>query len=340
MIRNFKRYQSIWSDFARRAPSLSIKNSEIKSALFNGSAPASLDPERSAVYHGPALIDETFKAAYEILQSDSAGIYRDIERTTNKSLVNDLLVRAEKYNPEVLYNSTFENIDMAQPVYRELAKKKWKLHDLMVTMQRLEQLHVIPDTMPTLNPKVNVEVKFPHNTNLEFSDWVAPGTVLPAFAVAKPPTIKIQAYDTESLYTIVLVNPDTPDLSQNSFSTTLHFGIRNVELGFVDNTVDAKWYLENEDKIFSDYVALTPEKNAPTQRAALWVFKQGEEIAVQSDIRENFDIREFAEKNDLEAVGAYVWRQTFDRSVNKSREEFGLEKGRVFERVRNVKPRK
>ena len=50
-------------------------------------------------------------------------------------------------------------------------------------MQRLEQLHVIPDTLPTLVPEADVKVKFSHNVEHEFRDWIAPGSILPTFAV-------------------------------------------------------------------------------------------------------------------------------------------------------------
>ena len=91
-----------------------------------------------------------------------------------KSLIKQietLKIETEMKNPEVLYNVEYgsvENIDTTQPIYRKLLKEKWKDYDLMLLMQRLEQLHVIPDTLPTLDPKVDVKVKFSHNVEEEF----------------------------------------------------------------------------------------------------------------------------------------------------------------------------
>lgn len=343
----FKRASStgVWSEFSSRSPSLGLQDPRIKKALFSKSKPASLDAKRREAYHSPELIDDTFSEAYEFLQGNSKKIYNQIdslkkESSPNMEEISKLSVEAEKYNPEVLYNAfnmPRDKLDMSQPVYREFAKKQWELYDLMVTMQRLEQLHVIPDTMPTLDPKVDVKVKFPHNIKGEFSDWIAPGNVVPCFSVSRPPLIQVQDFEgsQDHLYTVVIVNPDTPDLEKNSFKTTLHYGLSNVKLNAVDTVIPS-----TVEGAFSEYLPLTPEVNAQKQRACLWVFRQNAEINVSQIPRENFDIRAFAEQHGLTAVGAHVWRQMYDRSVNEIREKYGLGKGRVFEKVRGTKPLK
>ncbi|KAG2737016.1 hypothetical protein G9P44_001106 [Scheffersomyces stipitis] len=363
-----KRFQStssgIWTDFSKRSASLKLNSPEVKQGLLHKinpeEGPASIsDYNRRLAYHSPEDIDETFKQAYELLQQEAEVKYKEIEgykkrlgeaKSTKeveflKKSIDKLLVDAEVKNPEVLYNVEYtdvELLDKSQPVYRHLLKEKWEAYDLMITMQRLEQLHMIPDTLPTLDPKVDVKVKFPHNVKEEFADWVVPGTVLPAFAVSQPPTIQIQEFETveeKNLYSIVLVNPDTPDLKTNSYSTTLQYGLANVPLDNVDNVIDtSKLFSQGEKFTFKDYQPLVPEKNAQTQRACLWVFRQFEELTLGDIARENFDIRDFASKNNLTAVGAHIWRQRFDRSVNYVRNKYGLGEGRVFRRVRGTAP--
>lgn len=136
-----------------------------------------------------------------------------------------------------------------------------------------------------------------------------------------------------------MVNPDTPDLEKNSFSTTLHYALANVLLNNIDNTIDVSKLLNKGDKIvLKDYLPLTPEKNTPAQRACLWVFRQKNELQPTEITRENFDIRSFVESNNLLPIGAHVWRQQFDRSVNEIREKYGLDKGRVFYKERGLAP--
>lgn len=354
--------RKVWSELSSRSNSLSIKNAHVKQSLFEGGKPASIvNIERKSAYNSPIGIDDTFQLAYEELTQQSAANYALIAELEKQlagetdseikaqlqSKIDKVLVDAEIYNPEVLYNFEYdpELIDASQPVYRKLLQDKWKSHDLMVLMQRLEQLHVIPDTLPTLDPKVEVKVKFPHNTKSEFSSWVEPGTVLPAFAVSKPPTIEITLFsgfkDEQSLYTVILVNPDEPDLKTNSFTTKLHYGLANVPLTNADNQISsAKLLAKGDDYTFSQYVPVLPEKNAQMQRACLWVFKQSEPVQIGKAVEEDgsFNIRSFAAAHNLTAVGAHVWRQSFDRSVNSIREQYHLPPGRIFHRVRKTDP--
>lgn len=363
--------KGIWSDFSKRSPSLSIQNERIKQGIFEKiptSGPATIEePLVKSGYHSPIAIDETFQEAYKILEQEATNKYSKIEKLQSqlneikdpndkknklkvKSLIKQietLKIETEMKNPEVLYNVEYgsvENIDTTQPIYRKLLKEKWKDYDLMLLMQRLEQLHVIPDTLPTLDPKVDVKVKFSHNVEEEFKNWITPGTVLPAFAVAKPPVIQIQEFDElksgNGLYTVLLVNPDTPDLPNNSFTTTLHYALTNVSLNNSDNIIDvAKLLNQGDDIILKDYIPLTPEKNLKTQRACLWVFRQDGELSKDLAVeRDNFDIRGFVESNKLLPIGAHVWRQQFDRSVNSIREQYGLGKGRVFYKDRSLIP--
>lgn len=339
----------MWSDFKSRSPSLKLLDEKLHKDLFEGSdesGPASIaDTSVKAGYHSPPLIDEVFKLAYNVLEDNSEKIYSKIasENLSTKSL-EQLLAKAEETNPEVLHNVTFnlEKVDKSQPVYRKYLQKKWESYALMVTMQRLEQLHVIPDTLPTLEPVVDVRVKFGHNTKPEFSDWVVPGARMPAFAVEKPPVIEIQEFSVpeghSGLYSVVLVNPDTPDLATNSYKTTLNYGLHNVPLTYTDSTILPGKLLTNPQWIFKKYQPLLPEKNAPTQRACLWVFRQEKELSDLDFDSNNFDVREFADANNLTAVGAHVWRQDFDRSVNQVREKYGLPKGNVYHRVRGTSP--
>lgn len=352
-----KRYQSIasgvWSDFSNRSEALKIADEDIRQGILNpinpNRGPASIIKEEARMkYHSPIGIDETFAFAYNYLQNESEKLYQKIEdlRQVNpKTEIIDekieiLLKKAETFNPEVLYNTTFlstETLDRSQPVYRSLLKKKWQNHDLMVTMQRLEQLHVLPDTLPTFEPEADVKIKFPHNTDPKLVNWITPGTILSTISVSKPPTIKIDHFDSpgQNLYSVILINPDTPDLQKNSFSTTLHYGLANIDLSLSDNIIDTKKLLElNPENIIKDYLPLTPEVNAQNQRACLWVFKQSKPIEIADVSRENFDIRQFAEDHQLTPIGAHVWRQHFDTTTNTVRDMYGLGKGTLFHRVR------
>lgn len=341
--------RGIWTDYTSRPAGLKLIDSQIKNGLFNeipAEGPASVQvPAIKQAYHSPNDIDATFQAAHEYLEQRAADLYKQAEATTDPEQKDALLIEAEKYNPEVLYNQLYhsDKLDRSIPVYREYLHKKWRDYDLMITMQRLETLHVIPDTLPTLDPRADIKVRFPHNTtHSEFNNWVTPGSVVPAFGAAEPPTIQIQDFDNITnetrLYTVVVVNPDVPDVESNSYKTDIHYGLANVPLTGSDNTISASKLLEHGDLwTFQPYQPLVPEKNTPAQRACVWVFRQERPISVEKPTSP-FDIQAFTESHSLTPVGAHVWRQTFDRSVNDVRATYGLEKGRVFHKVRNAKP--
>lgn len=284
----------------------------------------------------PEHLDDVFKQAALLLEAELAKTHAKVEKAKAHQH-EKMLYKAEKHNPEVVYNALYnlEKMDRALPIYRRFMKDKWRSYDLMKTMQRLEQLHVIPDTLPTFVPRAHVKVKFGHNTRREFAHWVEPGAILPAFAAARPPTIEVQEFDATGLYTVLLVNPDVPDLEKNLYSSKLHYGLANVALDYVNHTIDAALLLRQPGAVFAPYTPLVPEKNAPPQRACLWVFRQPKEIEASA---QDFDIRAFAEQHGLDAVGAHVWRQGYDRSVSGVREEYALGAGRVFHRVRGTAP--
>lgn len=350
MIRIFKRSLSkdlrgskgIWSDFSKRSGSLRIQTPTKVPTLPN--------------YHSPNLIDETFEKAYDLLQQDSETIYNKLNtKDLSEQEKESLAIKAEETNPEVLYNLQYGDslkFDVSEPIYRNHLYKKWQEYDLLVLMQRLEQFKVIPDTLPTLEPKIDVKVKFPTN-NPDFANWVTPGEMLPSFLTKYPPVMKLQLFDQlpenvdNQLFTVVLVNPDEPDLSTNSFTTTLHYGLSNVPINLADNTIDVGHYLKASEEspftTFKSYQPVLPEVNAGAyQRCCLWVFKHNDNKPVDINVAssQNFDIRQFANTYNLTAVGAHMWRQVYDRSVNEVRTMYGLPKGRVFHRVRKPYPLK
>ncbi|ODV95160.1 hypothetical protein PACTADRAFT_57713 [Pachysolen tannophilus NRRL Y-2460] len=352
--------KGIWSNFAKRSPSLSVKSSAIKQALLSPDlpgGPATLKKRSSRIkYDSPIGMDSIYPMAYEILEKQSEGFYEKIENLeqklskvqdfNEKSLlqneIENLLIKSELYNPEVLFNSNYNlnSLDLTQPVYRYYLKKNWESHDRMLLMQRLESLHVIPDTLPTLDPKVDVKLKFPHN-NVE--KWISPGEILSSNVTLKPPMFKITEFEkiNNDLYTVLIVNPDVPDLENDSFSTTLHWAISDIELSNVDNEINAAKLLSSENSELIEYIPPTPEKNAPINRLCIWVFKQTENKKLDTNTiaenikREFFDIRKFVKEAHLQPIGAHVFRSQWDRNVNNVRKLYGLPEGRVFSNIRH-----
>lgn len=343
--------KGIWSNFSKRSPSLALHNKKLQEALLSPTmphGPVSLKKGASKKkYVSPIGMDEIYPLAYQDLENRSAQIYEKLEETQKKldegqgdnqllkREIEELAVAAEINNPEVIYNATYgtNQLDKTQPVYRKLLQDKWREHDLMLTMQRLETLGVIPDTLPTLEPEVDVKLQFPCN-NVE--TLIEPGTILSSNVTSRPPSLEIVEFkeSKNDLYTVLIVDPDTPDVENNGFTTTLHWGLKNVSLSNQDTKVDAHMLTEHPEYVFSEYLAPTPEKNTGNHRYAVWVFRQQGQLAETDSTRKNFDIRQFTASNNLQPVGAHVWRSTWDRNTENVRKQYGLPEGRVFGRDR------
>ncbi|AJU88098.1 putative odorant-binding protein A5 [Saccharomyces cerevisiae] len=346
----------IWSDFTTRPSSLSIQSSKVKNYLFQKKA--SLDPpsisrrSNRIKYSPPEHIDEIFRMSYDFLEQRSSKFYELANKTKNPLKKDALLIKAEINNPEVQYNFQFNNklnnvkdiIDYDVPVYRHLGKQHWESYGQMLLMQRLETLAAIPDTLPTLVPRAEVNIKFPFSTGV--NKWIEPGEFLSSNVTSMRPVFKIQEYELvnveKQLYTVLIVNPDVPDLSNDSFKTALCYGLVNINLTYNDNLIDPRKF--HSSNIIADYIPPVPEKNAGKQRFVVWVFrqpliedKQGPnmlEIDRKELSRNDFDIRQFTKKYNLTAIGAHIWRSEWDANVAAVREKYGLPPGRVFSRVR------
>ncbi|SCU82312.1 LANO_0B05798g1_1 [Lachancea nothofagi CBS 11611] len=338
----------VWSDFSARPIALSIPSEKVKSCVLNGTSaqgPPSLKKRSSRIkYQSPEKIDEVFKTCYDFLESRGASKYAKLKDEQNIKKRTQLAAEAEINNPEVLYNFQYnekiENdpriIDYNVPVYRYLGRKHWESYGQMLLMQRLETLAVIPDTMPTLVPRADINIKFPFSTGL--NKWVEPGEVLSSNATSLAPAIKIQEYEdvdpTEQLYTALIVNPDEPDLTTDSFKTTLQYGLVNLKISYNDNILDARKF--TDDNVVAEYLPPVPEKNAGTQRFAVWVFRQSGPLKISQKRlnRDSFDLRRFVHDQALTPIGAHVWRSQWDSNVNNVRAKYGMPEGRVFHRVR------
>ena len=70
-------------------------------------------------------------------------------------------------------------------------------------MQRLETMFVTPDVLPSINPVVDVQLRFQRKN-------FGPGDMVHSLLSEKPPTIKVVPFERgEMLCTIAVVDPGT-----------------------------------------------------------------------------------------------------------------------------------
>lgn len=341
--------------YSTAGEALKIKNPVMRDAVLQGKwaeGPPSLKTRRARLaYQSPEGLNEVFPLAYEIIQKESrrlqnvsdefekkaSGVADDVRKKELLERSKTAAVRSQMHNPEILYNHKMQLDDFKLPVYRYLEQRDWSEYEKLLNIDRVENMHVIPDTLPTIDLRARVRMQFPGYAN----KWFAPGDILRNEVASKAPILEVQEFDEiadGSLYTVVIVDPDTPDLESDSYSTTLHWAVVNVPLSNVDNAINAS---KGEELV--PYLPPHPEANIPAHRYVAWVFRQSKnplevrkiQVEKANLSRLDFDLASFAEQHGLDAVGVHFWRTKYDRSTDGVREKFGLGKGRVFSKIRS-----
>ncbi|KAI7896838.1 phosphatidylethanolamine-binding protein [Mucor mucedo] len=221
----------------------------------------------------------------------------------------DLQVKAELNEPEVQKNFKLGNIDMSKPVYRYMCQKQFEKAPKSKLMERLTQMNVIPDLLaPGMNPVVEVAVKLAEGP-------IEPGVFLKPEQSIERPQIDITNFHTESrLYTLMMVDPDAPDVENQTYQQYCHWLVSNVPLSATSPTVNGG------DSVL-DYVPPHPQKGTKYHRYTLMAFEQPNEGQEKVDIkvegRGNFDVKNLAKAHGLNVTGATFFRGEWDETVSK-----------------------
>lgn len=326
--------------------SFKIASSRIRDAVLKGvpeSGPPSLKSKWArSRYRSPLGLNAAFDEALEIVNTESKQLQEQATKAEDPVKKERLEALSQRHNPEVRFNNLVqsEQIDPKQPVYKMLAQRKWQQKKMLMLMQRLEQHHVIPDTLPTLDPQADIDVRFitPTMRDLEPGEFVANDVC------SRLPQLQIRDYGVpageSAKYTVVIMTPDRPDLPEDRFDNHVKFIASNVTASLDKPAVN---FNASGVSVSCPYEAPFPEKNAPAQRQCVWVFRQSaEEVSVPSitshTSRYHFNIREFARKYKLTPVGASFWRSKWDITSPAVREKYGMNPGEVYYRARTAKP--
>ncbi|GMM34830.1 mitochondrial 54S ribosomal protein YmL35 [Saccharomycopsis crataegensis] len=353
--------EGVWSQFDKRSESLKIKNPILRNELLHGIDPAkgplTLKKGLSKMkYTSPTGLDEVFPLAYNFLQETAKEKYSQVTEIESQIAAetdeavktqllkkkNQLIIDAEKFNPEVAYKAQFsnpENLNLDELVYQYYYKtKNFEGFNKMLLMQRIEQLHVLPDAIPTINPSVELKVKFINESGV--NKYITPGDILSSRATSKPPIFQVnylnidEALKPSDKFTLLVVNLDHPNTKTNSYDITLNYGVKDVSFQHNNQVLSFDELSQGE---FAEYLPPVPEKNSPTSRFVTLLLKQEEGPLATEKLnfnRKDFALADFLTENKLVPVGINVWRSKWDGNVKNVREMYGLPNGRVFHRVR------
>lgn len=211
-----------------------------------------------------------------------------------------------------------------------MADRKWRQYKRKLLVQRIYQMKVVPDILPSMDPVLSTDLSCSGRK-------ISHGEVVDSRLSEPPPKITIQPFDKgERLITIAVVNPDVPSVAKDDFDRRCHFLALNVPISPINTLVDfAK--LDERTQIVQPWLPAYSQKGLPYQRMAICILEQppkdthapseGNETrsqtldveALKSRIRdsgrENFALRSFMASHRLKPVGIDLFRTVFDEGT-------------------------
>jgi large subunit ribosomal protein L35 len=221
--------------------------------------------------------------------------------------------------------------DMNKPIYRYLADQKWRQYKRLVLEQRLSQMSVVPDLLPSLDVVADVDLGFGRKP-------VAPGDFVDSAISEKMPRLNVQVFTPgERLVTVVVVDADVPVLEDDSFTYRCHLVASNIPLSPTRTSIplqriaqeDIKAADASAKKIALPWTAPWAHKGAPYHRLAVIVLEQNgakplDVTKLSTTRREKFNMRSFVDKHKLNAITATLFRTQWDESMAGVMERAGL----------------
>ncbi|KAK5681877.1 mitochondrial 54S ribosomal protein YmL35 [Elasticomyces elasticus] len=267
------------------------------------------------------------------LRREKEGKLRDMARR-----LEELKVNADINDPVIKKRFEDGQGDMSKPIYRHLSHLRWSATTLPLLNQRLTQMNVIPDVLPSLTPTVSTEMAFPVSTSSRLKR-AQHGEILPSELSEKAPTMWIQPFDRgERLVTVVVVNPDVPDVGKDGFTHRCHFLAVNIPVSPTDTRVKLGALETGKGDVVLDWLPAYAQQGLPYQRMAVFILEQSSPASKSSTLpmlygegertqaldvdsirsnprhsmREGFNLRSLVDRWGLKPVGADLFRTKWD----------------------------
>ncbi|KAK3351620.1 phosphatidylethanolamine-binding protein [Neurospora tetraspora] len=296
---------------------------------------------------------QAFQEARKILQQDRAAKIAQIVKETEKiklieardasefeggeaakqtrikslrNYIEELKILADINDPEVKRRFEDGRGDMTKPVYRVLAERRWRSMDYKIIAQRISQFHVVPDLLPAFDPTMDVKLSFR-------GYQVSPGAILDSRVTEVAPTLRMQVFDKgERLLTVVVIDSDVPDVTHDNFKRRCHFLAANIPWDPSKTVLSLRSVGDRvEGDVGKPWLPPFAQKGSPYHRLNVFVLEQkpgakidGEALRKHLENRENFSLKGFREKFDLEPVGFNLFRSEWDEGTAEVMERHGI----------------
>jgi len=208
-------------------------------------------------------------------------------------------------------------------VDRHIIEQRWRKEGALdLLMERVHQMHVVPDVVPDFHPSFDLRVSFPEHKTAESTsrkyEFVEPGVYLLPEQTIDPPRLHKDVFHTdERLYTLVMVDPDIPDEVNSTYQPFLHWLQPNIPLSATSPSLIA------DVNSHTKYIPPHPQKGTPYHRYTILLLPQKTHIevpVVEMDQRLGFSLRAFMDQYDLDPStggGIHMWRGEWNPAVSR-----------------------
>lgn len=226
---------------------------------------------------------------------------------------------------------------MNKPIYRYLAEQKWQEYARKVQVQRINQMNVIPDVVPAVDPILDIKVAFGRRV-------VPPGDYVPSRVSEEPPRLTLQPFEKgDKVVTVAVVDPDVPNVEADSFDSRCHFLASNITISPAQAVVDlAK--LASDSQVLLPWLPPHAQKGSPYHRLSIVVLQQKDNIPIDVGAaakmvqRDGFSVRSFMSRHLLKPISASLFRTTWDENTAAVMAKAGLEGADIELKRKKVEP--
>ncbi|KAI9779705.1 MAG: hypothetical protein M1839_007203 [Geoglossum umbratile] len=229
--------------------------------------------------------------------------------------------------------------DMNKSIYRYLANKEWRQYRRPLLVQRITQMAVVPDLLPHVDPVVDIRLAFGRRT-------VQSGDFVDSRVSEALPKLRVQVFDKgERLVSLVVVDPDVPDVESDAFKYRCHFLAANIRISPTETSLPLS-KLSSDEQVLLPWLPPFAQKGSPYHRYSVFLLRQqdGVELNVASlretVQRDGFNLRSFVDKYFLRPVGVHMFRSIWDEGTANVMKRAGIEGAEVEFKRKRVEPLK
>ena len=229
---------------------------------------------------------------------------------------------------------------MSKPIYRYLADRKWRSYQRLITVQRINQLNVVPDVLPYFEPTAEVRMAFRQRN-------VQPGEFIDSRVSEVPARLKVQVFDKgERLVSVVVVDSDVPVVDNDSFTSRCHFLATNIPISPTDTSLPLSH--AKDSQLVLPWLPPFAQKGSPYHRYSVFVLEQEPGKTLNTGElkgkvqRDGFSLRSFTDKYKVKPIGMSIFRSLWDEGTYGVMQRNGIEGADVEfkrKRIEALKPK-